>query len=334
MTSSPKIIVTGAAGFIGSHVAETLLRAEYQVIGLDNLNDYYFPDLKRLNLARLEKYPGFASRQLDIVDRQQVLPLIKKAKPLFLIHAAARAGVRASVRNPLVYTETNVFGTHVLLEAVRRESPDTKVILLSSSSVYGPQSEVPFREGMIPKPQSPYALSKYLMELLAQHYYQFYRVRLVVIRPFSIYGPRGRPDMAPFLLIRAAERGEDFTQYGCNADNQRDWTYVDDFVAGVSRLMEHFHFSSFEIFNFGNGQPVGIDDLVKLEKKMIKKYLGKELRVVKEPRSREELPITYADIGKAHKLLGYGPQTDLERGLVELFSDYVKRRESYRRIFG
>lgn len=318
-----KIIITGVAGFIGSHIAESLLREGVEVIGIDNLNNYYPVKIKNNNLKNLQLYKTFNFIRLDITDEKGVNKIIKDHTPDYLIHCAARAGVRASLENPLIYTKTNIYGSQILLEAIKKYSPKTKSILLSSASVYGVQSKIPFEESMLPNPTSPYGVTKYSMELIARQYFDYYHLPILIIRPFSIYGPGGRPDMAPMLLIKYAEQNKTFIQFGSNCDNQRDWTYIDDFVGGINLIISKYNFKSFEIINLGNNKPVGIDTFIKIEKKLIKRYLNKNLKIVHKGRGPEELPVTFANINKAKRLFGYKPMTTIERGLQKLFEYYV-----------
>lgn len=326
-----KVFITGVAGFIGSHLGQRLLKNDWLVTGLDDLNDYYSPILKRFNLSFLEN-KRFQFIKGDITDQKLVFDLIKVENPDFLVHCAARAGVRASVKDPFLYTKVNVMGTVNLLEGLRIYSPETRTILVSSSSVYGIQDKTPFLENMTPSPKSPYGASKYAMEIVARQYFDFYGLPIVVVRPFSIYGPRGRVDMAPFLMIKAAEQGKAFIKFGSSEDNKRDWTYIDDFIDGLIKVLENYQFKEFEIFNFGNNKPIGIDQFVELEKRLIKKYLGKNLRVKEKPRGKEELPITYADIEKAKRLIGFNPQTDFSQGLEKFFQFYVANRGLYLKV--
>jgi nucleoside-diphosphate-sugar epimerase len=323
-----KILITGVAGFIGSHIAEKLLKKGYAVDGLDDLNDYYSPKIKEFNLSFLQKYDLFKFKHLDILSQKEIYEIIEKGKYDYLVHCAARAGVRASVADPLIYSKTNIIGTQILLEGLRLYSPDTKSILLSSSSVYGIQKKSPFSEEMMPNPTSPYGASKYSMELMAKQYSSFFDLSLVIVRPFSIYGPRGRVDMAPFLMVNSAENGRPFIKYGTNEDNKRDWTYIDDFVDGILKIINH-GFRGYELVNLGNNDPIGIDDFVDHSRKMIREYLKKDLSVIEKPRSKEELPITFADINKAKKLFGYAPQTDFEKGFELFIKYYLDNKDKY-----
>lgn len=327
------IVITGAAGFIGSHISETLLHAGHKIVCLDNLNDYYPPELKKHNLSLLQKFESFEFVKLDIEDQEGVNKIIQTYKPEFLIHCAARAGVRASVQAPFQYTKTNIVGTQVILEALRLYSPQTKSIILSSSSVYGIQATTPFVETMHPNPQSPYGATKYAMELITKQYHDFYNLPIAIVRPFSIYGPRGRIDMAPLLITKAAETGEVFKKFGTNTDNKRDWTYINDFVSGITGLIDHFSFSTFEVFNLGNSTPMGIDDFMSIMQKNIKQYLGKDITIEEHPRGKEDVPITFADVTKAQQYLQYNPQTSLEEGIQKMFAFYNENRELYLSVF-
>ena len=220
-----------------------------------------------------------------------------------------------------------------MLEAVKRTERDIKVVLISSSSVYGVQSKVPFSEDFYPNPTSPYGVSKWSMEVAAKQYFDIFNLPIAIVRPFSIYGPRGRIDMVPFLIIKKAEKEEVFVKYGSNEDNKRDWTFIEDFVLGISNLIRKWDFSRLEIFNLGNSYPVGIDDFVSLEKRLIKEFLEKDLRVEHKPRPDIELPITFADITKSQKVFGYNPKVDFEEGLIRFFKFYVKYRDLYLKIW-
>ncbi|MEN8253754.1 MAG: GDP-mannose 4,6-dehydratase, partial [Patescibacteria group bacterium] len=263
---------------------------------------------------------------------EQIGQLFKKYKPDICLHAAARAGVRASLTKPFLYSQVNYVGSQVLLEAVRNFSPKTKLVIFSSSSVYGIQNMAPFSETMTANPQSPYGISKYAMELLAKQYSEIYGLKITVIRPFSIYGPRGRLDMAPFLTILAAERGKIFTKFGSSKNNKRDWTYIDDLINGVVSLIEKIPFKQFEIFNLGNSNPIGIDTFISVFQNQIENKLNKKLKIKHSQRSKEELPLTFANINKAKKHFGYDPKISFNEGVELLFADYLIKRKRYKNI--
>lgn len=328
-----KILITGVAGFIGSHLAERLIQNKYRITGIDNLSNIYPDSLYKYNLSLLTKYNNFCFSKLDILDRKVIDSLIKKVKPNFIVHCAAKTGIRESLLNPLSYTNTNIIGTQTILEAIRLYSPETKTIILSSSSVYGIQDKLPLTESMSPNPISPYGFSKYAMELLAQQYYNLFNLKIVIVRPFSIYGPRGRINMAPFIAIKSAETGLPFVKFGYNDDNKRDWTYIDDFTDGILKIINKNLFQSYEIFNLGNSKPIGIDDFVRLIKKMTKLYLNKKFQVIEKPRPKSDISITFAHINKAKKLFNYSPKINLAEGLKKLFEDYRKNRQIYKNYF-
>jgi len=318
-----KVIITGAAGFIGSHLSERLLSKNFYVIGFDNLSCSYPKSVYQNTLNLLRKYKNFYFQNGNILNQKTVSLLIKKQRPDFLIHCAAKTGVRESMISPFIYTKTNILGTQVLLEALRLYSSKTQTILLSSSSVYGKQDKFPLTEEMIPNPISPYGFSKYAMELLAQQYFGLFKIPIVIIRPFSIYGPRGRFDMAPFLVIKAAEVGRSFLKYGSDKNNQRDWTYIDDFVDGIIRIVENYPFHSFEVFNLGNEKPMGIDQFMSITKRLIKKYLNKELKVIQKPKRDFEMTSNYSSINKAKRILKYNPNINFKEGFEKLLQNYA-----------
>lgn len=328
-----KILVTGAAGFIGSHICENLLKNGCFVTGIDIVQTNLQSSCKQFNLSFLTKYKHFSFYSISILDRKQLDAEIQEKKYSYIIHCAGKTGVRESLHDPSTYYETNVLGTMYLLDAVRRCNSQAKFIIFSSSSVCGLQKTIPFSETVIPNPQSPYGYSKYCMELVVRQYCEQYGLPAVVVRPFSVYGPRGRMNMAPFLMMRAAEKGEAFTQYGNNENNQRDWTYIDDCVSAVLAIIERRDFKRFEIFNIGNGKPTGIEDWVNIMQNYIEYFFQKRVRIIKKPRNAEEMPITYADIAKAKKMLKYSQKTNIKDGLEKVFQHYMQCRDMYKKIW-
>jgi nucleoside-diphosphate-sugar epimerase len=324
------IFITGVAGFIGSSIAKKQLEKGYSVIGIDNLNNYYSPVVKLNNLKRLNKYSNFKFSKCDINKEEDIDNIVKENKPDYIVHCAALAGVRASAKRPLSYYKTNINGTANILEAIRVNMEKSKVILLSSSSIYGIQENVPFTEKMIPNPLSPYGSSKAAMETVAKNYADFFGMKIAVIRPFSIYGPCGRPDMAPFLAVMAAEKGEIFEQFGTSIDNARDWTYIDDFTNGVMLMIENHDFQKYEVFNFGSSKPIGIDEFTRVMAKYIKKYLKKDLIIKKTKRASIELPITFANIELAKQKFGFSPTVSFEEGIKNFLEYYKNNRHLYK----
>ncbi len=315
-----KILVTGAAGFIGSHISQKLLENGYSVVGVDILE-------------KNPRHKNFPFHHINILDRKKLDAAIKEKQCSHIIHCAGKTGVRESMRNPLEYYETNAVGTLNLLESVRMHNPDTKLIIFSSSSVYGLQKTVPFSEDMLPNPQSPYGYSKHIMELCAKQYAHIYNLPIIVVRPFSVYGAWGRANMAPHRMIRAAEKGIPFVRYGNNKNNRRDWTYIDDCVGAILQIVKRHDFSRFEIVNIGNGNPVGIEDWIRIMQNYIQQYFKKKILIIKKPANREEMPITHADTKKAKKLIEYNPTTNIEKGLEKVFQHYFQQRDTYKKIW-
>ncbi|MBV33004.1 MAG: hypothetical protein CMK36_06145, partial [Porticoccaceae bacterium] len=248
-----KILVTGCAGFIGSHVCEFLLKRGETVLGIDNINDYYDTSQKTQNLEILKKYANFEFSKEDI----RTTSIISKWKPDKICHLASMAGVRYSIKNPKIYVKVNIEGfIHILDEA--RENNINHIVYASSSSVYGLNTKVPFSEtDAIVTPNSPYATSKMAMELYAKTYSQLYNISLLGLRFFSVYGPRGRPDMAPYKFLKAIMDGTKFKKYG-DGLSMRDYTYIDDIVDGIISSLENKSNMSCEVINLGNSNPVSL----------------------------------------------------------------------------
>lgn len=329
-----KIIVTGVSGFIGSHTAESLLKRGDQVLGLDNFSLVGGRNLGEFNLSFLENFKNFSFEEVNILNKNKVDKLIKKNRPDFLIHLAAKTGVRNSLENPLIYTKTNVNGTQVLLEAINNFSRDTKIILLSSSSVYGNQNELPFRESFVLDPRSPYAATKNSMEILASQYTEHFDLSIVIVRPFSIFGPRGRPDMLPFLIIRAAEEKNTLYQYGNNEDNKRDWTYVDNIVESIKLIIDKYSsLEKFEVLNIGSGLPIGLEDFISINNKLLKKYLNLNLKIEQKEMLKQEMKITFADTTKLEQKLDFKFKIDVEKGLNRFYKFYLQYRNFYQKLF-
>ena len=305
-----KILVTGCAGFIGSHVCEFLLKRGETVLGIDNINDYYDTSQKTQNLEILKKYANFEFSKEDITTTS----IISKWKPDKICHLASMAGVRYSIKNPKIYVKVNIEGfIHILDEA--RENNINHIVYASSSSVYGLNTKVPFSEtDAIVTPNSPYATSKMAMELYAKTYSQLYNMSLIGLRFFTVYGPRGRPDMAPYKFLKAISSGQQFKKYG-DGSTSRDYTYIDDIVSGVVAALDNKKGMQCEVYNLGNSSPVSLNQFIELcekvtEKKALFEQLGGQLG---------DVPHTYADITKAKRDLDYQPKTTLEEGLRKTF---------------
>ena len=314
------ILVTGGAGFIGSHVCERLLRDGHAVWALDNLDDFYEPGIKQRNLREIQSQgEPFTFAFGDLTDRAGLDELLGAVKFDQVIHLAARAGVRPSLAAPALYQRVNVEGTVNLLEAARL-SGVKKLILASSSSVYGVNAKVPFSESdPIFSAISPYAASKLACEALGHVYHHVYGLDVVLLRFFTVYGPRQRPDLAIHKFARLIRDGKPIPVFG-DGSTARDYTYVDDTVDGVMACTQKTF--GYEIFNLGESQTVRLDYLITL----LEQALGKRAMVDRQPVQPGDVPITYADISKAKAELGYRPRVKIEEGIprfAEWFRDHA-----------
>ncbi|MCK6446306.1 MAG: SDR family NAD(P)-dependent oxidoreductase [Planctomycetes bacterium] len=300
-----KVLVTGGAGFIGSHVCEKLLARGDDVVVLDNFNDFYDPRIKRRNAALLAKAEIVEG---DLRDRELVSSLFAKGRFDALIHLAAMAGVRPSLLDPLHYVDVNLRGTMILLEELRK-APKTRFVFASSSSVYGANDAVPFKESDdIPHPVSPYASTKRAGELFAWTHHHLYGIPTVCLRFFTVYGPRQRPEMAIAKFVKAIDEGKPIPFFG-DGSTRRDYTYVDDIVDGVVRALDRCE--GYEIYNLGESATTSLSELVAA----IGKALGKEPKLDRQPLQPGDVLITYADVTKAKTKLGYRPTTTITEGL-------------------
>lgn len=302
------VLITGGAGFIGSHLSERLLAEGHRICILDDLNDFYDPNLKRANLAAVEATGQIRFEQGDIADEQSVYKLFRSFEPEVVIHLAARAGVRPSLQDPLLYERTNVRGTLVLLEA-SRNSQVRRFVFASSSSIYGIANTVPFREDDFNNcPISPYAATKLAGEKLCFTYSHLYKLSSVCLRFFTVYGPRQRPDLAIRRFIQRIDEGLPITMFG-DGSSARDYTYIADIVGGILGAMKYD--SSFDIFNLGNSRPISLLEMIHTIEAMV----GKSASIQRLPDQLGDVPITYAEISKAKALLGYNPSTPFEEGI-------------------
>lgn len=305
-----RILVTGGAGFIGSHLVETLLgEGGWNVTVIDDLNDFYSPEIKRANLRPLLERSNFAFIEADIRDRQK-LDEIFAATPFDVIaHLAARAGVRPSLLQPVIYYQTNVDGTLNLLE-LAKEHGIKQFVFGSSSSVYGINGKIPFsEEDRIHQPISPYASTKAAGELMCHTYSHLYDIRTVCLRFFTVYGARQRPDLAIHKFSKLISTGKPIQMFG-DGTTRRDYTYIDDIIPGV-RAAINYDKSMHEVFNLGESQTVALSHLIEL----LEESLDKKAIIDHQPMQPGDVPITYADISKARKLLGYHPKTKIEEGI-------------------
>ncbi|NIP25177.1 MAG: NAD-dependent epimerase/dehydratase family protein [Phycisphaerae bacterium] len=304
-----KVLVTGAAGFIGSHLCERLLGEGWQIIGVDNFDDFYEPQIKRSNIAGCLENKNFQLVETDIRDRDAMEEMVGKDIDI-IVHLAARAGVRPSIAQPLLYADVNVNGTTVLLEAAKKHKVD-KFIFASSSSVYGNNEKVPFSEDdNVDFPISPYAATKKAGELICHTYHHLYGISLTCLRYFTVYGPRQRPDLAIHKFASLIEQGKTIPVYG-DGTMSRDFTYIDDIINGTVAAIEKC--AGFNIYNLGESRPITVNDLVS----EIEKALGK--KAVKEhvPPQPGDVERTYADVTKAIKELGYNPTATIGEGLAQ-----------------
>jgi len=321
------LLITGGAGFIGSHLVDYLMsdaaRAAFnwheapRLAVVDNFNDFYDPAVKRANIAHHLECDRFELIVADITDATAMNQLFARRRFDAVVHLAARAGVRPSLNDPLAYETTNVRGTYVLLEAAR-QSGVRQFVFGSSSSVYGINARVPFSEDdPISRPISPYAATKIAGEAACQVYSHLYAMRAVCLRFFTVYGARQRPDLAIHKFARLIDAGRMIPVYG-DGRTERDYTYIDDIIAGVVAALR-YKASDFEIINLGESAAVELRRLVEL----LEQALGKRAILNHQPQQPGDVPITYANIEKARRLLGYDPQTPIEAG-IEKFVAWFK----------
>ncbi len=318
-----RIVVTGAAGFIGAAVCARLLDRGDLLLGIDNLNDAYDIRLKEWRLQRLLSRPGFRFERADIADASEVdrllAPAGRECRPDAVVNLAARTGIRPSVRIPHAYYQTNVLGTLTLLESCRRHGIG-RFVLASSSSVYGDSQRVPFREGDPPgRLLSPYAASKQAAEELCGVYERLHGIRSTVLRYFTVFGPAGRPDMSPFRFVQWAFEGRPIRVFGDGAQT-RDFTYVDDIAEGTLAALDR---GGMGPYNLGNDRPVRLLDFIAL----ISHAAGQQVRVEHLPPSLADVPATWADITRARQDLGWMPRVSCEDGVLRLADWYRENRE-------
>ncbi len=313
-----RILVTGGAGFIGSHLVEKLLATGHEVSILDDFNDFYDPQIKRANIAAVAQ--NVAVHEIDLRDAAAINALFQREKFDTIAHLAARAGVRPSIRQPELYYDTNVGGTLHLLEAARLTGVE-RFIFASSSSVYGIAKTVPFSEDLhLTQTISPYAATKIAGEFLCSTYSHLYRMRIVALRLFTVYGARQRPDLAIHQFTKRIYAGEPIDQFG-DGTTRRDYTYVDDIIHGLIAALK-YEGPLFDIFNLGENDTIQLKDLIAA----IEKSLGRKAKINQLPEQPGDVPVTCADISKAKKLLGYKPITPLSAGLPK-FVDWFLRHK-------
>uniref|UniRef100_A0A7S1ZRD9 NAD(P)-binding domain-containing protein n=1 Tax=Trieres chinensis TaxID=1514140 RepID=A0A7S1ZRD9_TRICV len=306
-----KVLVTGGAGFIGSHVADYLLERGDDVVIVDEINDYYDVKVKESNLDLLLKKYGKERVSIyvgDICDEEFMLRVFEAKRPEWVCHMAARAGVRPSIQDPYVYIHSNIRGTTQLMELSHKFGVKN-FVFASSSSVYGGSKSTYFSEDeSVDNPVSPYAASKKACELLAYTYHHLYKLNVSALRFFTVYGPRGRPDMAPFKFIDRISRGMEIQQFG-DGSSSRDYTYISDIVDGIVRAIDRPH--PYEIFNLGKGSGTSLKEFINI----VEKHTGKAAKIRQLPDQPGDVPYTCADVCKAQRLLGYRAKVSFDEGI-------------------
>jgi UDP-glucuronate 4-epimerase len=305
-----RFLVTGGAGFIGSHLVDRLLAAGAEVTVVDDFNDYYDPAHKRANVRAHLQHPGYRLVEADIRDGARMHELVRSFAPGCIVHLAARAGVRPSLSDPLLYETTNSMGTLHLLEAARHNRVP-KLVFASSSSVYGLNTKVPFAEtDALLTPASPYGATKLASEAMCHAYSHLYALPIVSLRFFTVYGPRQRPDLAIRKFAERMLAGRSIELYG-DGSTSRDYTFIDDIVAGVLAAIE-LDAVGHEVFNLGNSSPVTLAELVAA----IERAFGVKARIERLPEQPGDVPRTFADVTRAEQRLGFRPSTPLDHGLA------------------
>lgn len=311
-SNSQRVLLTGGAGFIGSHLAEALLRRGAQLTIVDCLDTFYNPDWKRANLEEVRRSGPFEFLEADICDPERMRAAFAQAKPDAVIHLAARAGVRPSIEQPRLYQQVNVAGTVNLLD-LAREFKTPRFLFGSSSSVYGATSRAPFSEEHLElRPISPYAATKLAGELMGYTYAHLYGFTVLSLRFFTVYGPRQRPDLAIHKFTSLLEAGKPIPVFG-DGSTGRDYTYVEDIVAGVLAALDYTPPAGvpYDVFNLGNSHPVTLNDMIAA----IERATGRTAQRQQQPLQPGDVPLTWADVSKAARLLDYKPATQLDEGL-------------------
>jgi len=311
------LLITGGAGFIGSHLCEAVLEMGHSVVCIDNFNDYYDPKTKERNIKKCLKNKNFTLFREDITNLDELEKIFKNNKFEQVLHLAAAVGVRDSIKRPLYFEEVNIRGTLNLLELCKKFRV-RKFISTSSSSVYGENKKFPFSESdAIINIVSPYAATKRASEIFCETYSKLYDMNIICLRLFTVYGPRGRPDMAPYKFTKLIHDEEEVPMFG-DGNSKRDYTYVSDIVDGIiSAIDKNF---KFEIINLGHSKPIELKEFISI----IEKTTGKKAKIKKLPNQKGDVPATFADISKAKKLLNCSPKVDLEQGMKNFFEWYKK----------
>ena len=319
MGNPRQFLITGAAGFIGSHLGEALLDKGAMVIGVDNFDPFYAEQIKRNNIQPMLRNRNFRFYEESILHVEKMKKIFRKHRFTHIVHLAAKAGVRPSIQHPVAYQKSNVEGTAKILD-LAKEFGVKKITFASSSSVYGNNKKVPFSESdNVDFPISPYAATKKAGELLCYTYHHLYGMDITALRFFTVYGPRQRPEMAIHKFTRLIDRGKPIEVYGYGKP-QRDFTYIDDIIQGILKTVDNLN--GFEIINLGESHTIATNELISLiEKALGKKAIRREL-----PMQPGDVDRTFADISKAKKLLGYQPTTPVEVGIGKFVDWYLKNK--------
>jgi len=325
-SKSRTIFVTGGAGFIGSHLIDNLLKKSDNIICIDNLNEFYNPNIKKLNQVNHYEYDHYEFYKGDILDEGLVKSIFKKHDIEIVIHLAAMAGVRPSISNPSIYTEVNIIGTRILLDAMV-ESNVERLIFASSSSVYGNNKKIPFYEDdSVDRPISPYAATKKMGELLCHTYHHIYELNISLLRFFTVYGPRQRPEMAIHQFVRNALNSEPIIVFG-DGSTARDYTYIDDIIDGIILSIESD--DRYMIYNLGNSEPIKLSNLISI----IAEATGAEPILEYQEIPQGDVLQTYADIHRAQNNLKYDPKTEMQDGIAKFVKWYISMKNTYEDIY-
>lgn len=311
---SETILITGGAGFIGSHLVDRLVKQDKNVVVVDNFNRFYSPKIKSANIASHRKHSNFFLHRLDIRDQSGLKEVFSKYRFDCVVHLAAMAGIRPSIEKPILYGDVNVLGTLNLLEQIRHLSVK-RMVFASSSSVYGERSGRTRETDSTDEQISPYGATKKAGELLCHTWAHLYGIQTTILRLFTVYGPRNRPDMACFKFLQALMKGRPIMRFG-TGETGRDYTYIDDVVDGIEAAIGISF--PFEIINLGNSLPVTLKTLIET----LEKETGKKARINQLPLQPGDVLLTYADIAKAKRLLGYSPKVGFSEGVEHLYSWY------------
>lgn len=318
--------ITGGAGFIGSTLSEKLIEEGNRVIAIDNFCDFYNPKIKENNVKELRKKENFKLYVDDIRDRRAIERIFNENKIDIVMHLAAMAGVRPSIENPILYQEVNCMGTQNILEEMKLHNVKN-LVMASSSSVYGNCKEVPFKENMIVDfAISPYAATKKANEVMTHVYHKLFDFNVMMLRFFTVYGPKQRPDLAINKFTRMMLEGEEIPMFG-DGTTSRDYTYIDDIVDGIIKSCEYCmnNENVYEILNIGNSSPTTLKDMINI----IAKVLKVDVKIKQLPMQPGDVDRTYADISKANKLIGYKPKTSFEEGIEKFVLWYKQNRNIY-----